>query len=43
MAAKANDFEADYGPNYWLSVLYRELAKHEEFCDGGFAVLNQIQ
>ena len=35
----AADFEEQYGENYWLAVLYRSLASHDEFCDGGFEVL----
>jgi len=43
LANKAGDFEEDYGPNHWLCVLNRTLAAHDEFCDGGFVVLDQIQ
>jgi len=40
---KAEDFEYQYGDNYWLAVLYRALAAHQDFCDGGFEVLKKIQ
>lgn len=39
----AQDFEARYGKNYWLAVLYKALAEHDDFCDGGFEVLNALQ
>ena len=35
----AEDFEKLYGPNYWMSILYRALADLDEFCDGGFEVI----
>lgn len=40
---EATDLEASYGVNYWETVLYRELANNEAFCNGGFEVLNAIQ
>jgi 5-methylcytosine-specific restriction endonuclease McrA len=40
---KANDYEEEYGKNYWLTILYHALAAHEAFCDGGFDVLKRIQ
>jgi len=40
---KATDFEEEYGPNYWLTVLYHTLAVNQQFCDGGFEVLKRIQ
>jgi hypothetical protein len=43
LANKASDFEQDNGANYWLCILNRALAAHDDFCDGGFSVLNQIQ
>lgn len=36
---RAGDFQEDYGINHFLTVLYRSLASHDEFCDGGFSVL----
>ncbi len=38
----AKDFALRYGENYWLAVLYRALASHEDFCDGGFDVLKAL-
>lgn len=38
----AEDFEEVSGPNYWLAKLYRALADNNDFCDGGFEVV-QIQ
>lgn len=35
----AEDFEEVSGPNYWLAKLYRALANNEDFCDGGFKVI----
>lgn len=40
---EADDFEQLYGENYWLAVLYRALATHNEFCDGGFEALLALQ
>jgi len=40
---EAEDFEAEYGANHWRAILYRGLAAHDDFCDGGFEVLKQIQ
>ena len=40
---EAEDYEAVYGANHWRAILYRGLAAHNEFCDGGFEVLKQIQ
>jgi len=40
LAMKADDYERDFGPNYWYAVLYRGLAAHAEFCDGGFRLLS---
>ena len=37
--AEADSYEAAHGPNFWRVVLYRALAAHREFCDGGFEVL----
>ncbi|MFT4276634.1 MAG: hypothetical protein QM576_09780 [Rhodopseudomonas sp.] len=39
----AEDFEERYGENYWLAVLYRALAAHDDFCDGGFEALKALQ
>ena len=39
----AEDYEAEYGANHWRAILYRGLAAHDEFCDGGFEVLKRIQ
>lgn len=39
----AEDFEERYGENYWLAVLYRALAAHDDFCDGGFEALKELQ
>ena len=39
----ATDFEVEHGPNHWRAVLYRTLARHPDFCDGGFSILDQIQ
>lgn len=38
----AEGFEEWAGPNYWLAKLYRALADNEDFCDGGFEVV-QVQ
>lgn len=43
LTEKAKDFEAIYGENYWLTVLYYALAANRKFCNGGFQVLNKIQ
>jgi 5-methylcytosine-specific restriction endonuclease McrA len=40
---QAGEFEGSRGQNYWLTALYRTLAGDRQFCDGGFAVLNNIQ
>jgi hypothetical protein len=40
---EAQDYEDDFGPNNWRAILYRALAAHDAFCDGGFQVLNRIQ
>lgn len=40
---EAEDFEEDFGPNHWRAILYRTLAADDEFCDGGFRVLDRIQ
>lgn len=42
LANTAEDFALRYGENYWLAVLYRALAGHDEFCDGGFDVLKAL-
>ena len=39
----AIDYELERGRNHWQAVLYRELASHSEFCDGGFVVLDHVQ
>jgi hypothetical protein len=39
----ADDWEDDFGPNHWRVILYRALAANDEFCDGGFNVLDAIQ
>jgi hypothetical protein len=39
LALTGADFENRYGKNYWLAVLYRTLAAHDDFCDGGFEAL----
>lgn len=38
----AEDFAERYGKNYWLAALYRALASHDEFCNGGFDVLKSL-
>jgi hypothetical protein len=38
----AGDFAQRYGENYWLAVLYRALAGRDDFCDGGFEVLQAL-
>lgn len=43
LALAAENFEARYGENYWLAVLYQVLAAHDEFCDGGFEALKAFQ
>jgi hypothetical protein len=43
LANRANDYALDYGPNYWLAVLYTELSSHNGFCHGGFQTLDAIQ
>lgn len=43
LSLDAEDFEARYGENYWLAILYRALAEHDDFCDGGFEVLKALQ
>jgi hypothetical protein len=43
LTTDANDREADFGPNDWQTILYRELAANAAFCNGGFAVLDSIQ
>ena len=43
LALAAEDFEERHGENYWLAVLYRALAEHDSFCDGGFEVLKAPQ
>jgi 5-methylcytosine-specific restriction endonuclease McrA len=43
LTQSAIDLEATSGPNHWRVVLYRALAAHNAFCDGGFAVLDRIQ
>jgi 5-methylcytosine-specific restriction endonuclease McrA len=43
LALAAEDFEERYGENYWLAVLYRALAAHDDFCDGGFEALRALQ
>ncbi len=39
----ADDYEDEYGLNYWRTVLYRALANNNDFCDGGFQLLTHIQ
>jgi hypothetical protein len=39
----ADDLATNHGPNHWRAVLYRALAADDEFCDGGFEVLKQVQ
>jgi hypothetical protein len=41
LTQKAEDLEEEWGANYWSAVLYRALANHEEFCDGGFEVIHR--
>lgn len=36
---EANGYEAAHGSNFWRVVLYRALAGHHEFCNGGFEVV----
>ena len=36
----ADDQETVHGINHWRTVLYRRLSLTDEFCDGGFGVLN---
>lgn len=43
LANDASDWEDEFGLNHWRAVLYRALAAHADFCNGGFAVLNAIQ
>jgi len=43
LLAEANDYEAAHGPNFWRVVLYRALATHDEFCNGGFEVVKPPQ
>lgn len=43
LTQSAIDLEATSGPNHWRVVLYRTLAAHDAFCDGGFVVLDRIQ
>ncbi len=43
LANSAEDFADRYGENYWLAVLCRALASHEDFCDGGFDALKALQ
>ncbi len=43
LAQEAEDYEDEYGVNYWRAVLYRALADDDEFCDGGFEVVKHIQ
>ncbi|SEP85717.1 hypothetical protein SAMN05216548_101654 [Faunimonas pinastri] len=43
LTLSAEDYEDRYGENYWLAVLYRVLAAHDEFCDGGFEALKSFQ
>jgi hypothetical protein len=31
------------GPNYWLAKLYRALAGTDDFCDGGFELVDVPQ
>ncbi len=38
----AGDLEEVFGPNFWLAKLYRALAYNNDFCDGGFEVV-QVQ
>ncbi len=42
LAEKAEDWEATYGPNHWLVVLYEKLSKWREFCEGGFRLLSKL-
>jgi len=41
LSEEAEDLQNEWGTNYWLAVLYRTLANHEEFCDGGFEVIRR--
>jgi 5-methylcytosine-specific restriction endonuclease McrA len=43
LVAEADTYEAAHGPNHWRVVLYRELAIHNAFCDGGFEVISPTQ
>jgi hypothetical protein len=43
LSRDSDDFAQLHGANHWRAVLYRELAQHDTFCDGGFEVLRQIQ
>jgi len=39
LVAYADSYEAAHGPNFWRVVLYRALAVHDAFCDGGFEAI----
>ena len=39
LSEKSRDCAADYGDNYWLTVLYSALSQNREFCQGGFRTL----
>ena len=38
----SDDLAANYGPNYWLSVLHSALANEDDFWSGGFTALEAI-
>jgi hypothetical protein len=31
-----------HGVNHWRVLLYKTLADHEEFCDGGFEIIKRL-
>ena len=43
LAQEAEGYEDEYGVNHWRAVLYRALADDDEFCDGGFEAIKDIQ
>lgn len=43
LQAEADDYEAAHGSNFWRVILYRALAAHDGFCDGGFDVVKPPQ
>lgn len=39
LLSEADTYESAHGPNFWRVVLYRTLAAHADFCDGGFEIV----